>query len=108
MSNKEKKDTPKSKKNTSFLTSFLIPVLLAAGVMFPVSRTMYSGDPMMAIIPNFLLFTPFREEARNYWKQLIKIDRNVQRVPHQIPVIDAKDYSYESLRLLLKVFVILL
>jgi hypothetical protein len=58
----------------------------AAAVMFPVSRTMYSGDPIMAIIPNLLLFTPYRKEVRSYWKQLVKIET------------DAKDFTFEALK----------
>jgi hypothetical protein len=100
MSNKDKKDSSSSKpkRQTSLLKSFIFPVILAAVVMFPVSRTLSSNDPLMSIIPNALLFTPYREEARAYWKSLIKIDRNVQRVPTRIPIIDAKDYTFESLR----------
>lgn len=97
MSNKNN-DTPKPKRQSSFIKAFVLPVLLAAAVMFPISRTNYSCDPLMAIIPNALLFTPFREQTKAYWRDIIKIDRNVQRVPHRIPIIDAKDYSFESLK----------
>jgi hypothetical protein len=100
MSNKDnKKDSSsKPKKQTSLLKSFIFPVILAAVVMFPVSRTLSSNDQLMSIIPNALLFTPYREEARSLWKDLIKIDRKVQRTPTRIPIIDAKDYTFESLR----------
>jgi hypothetical protein len=94
----ESKPKRSSGNGPSLLKSFIIPVFLAAAVMFPVSRTMYSGDPIMAIIPNLLLFTPYREEVRSYWKQLVKIETGVKRVPHRIPIIDAKDYTFEALK----------
>lgn len=53
----------------------------------------------MAMVPNALLFTPFREEVKKYWREINKIDTNVHRSALQIPIIQAKDYSFESLRL---------
>lgn len=52
----------------------------------------------MAIIPNALLFTSFREEARSYWNSINKIQTKVKRAPIQIPIIEAKDYTFEALR----------
>mmetsp|Transcript_2379 Transcript_2379/g.2346 ORF Transcript_2379/g.2346 Transcript_2379/m.2346 type:complete len:383 (-) Transcript_2379:44-1192(-) len=97
-SSSEKKNNKKP-SSSSFFKSFLLPVILSIIVLFPISRTLSSGDSLIAIIPNALLFTPFREEVKAYWKQIIKIDTNVKRSPLQIPIIQAKDYSFESLRL---------
>jgi len=50
------------------------------------------------IIPNVLLFTPYRELARSYWEKLVHVDKNVHRPPIHVPTIEAKDYTFESLR----------
>ena len=52
----------------------------------------------MAIIPNALLFGPFREETRELWKKVIVVDKSLKLEPQQIPIIDAKDYTFEKLK----------
>jgi len=36
--------------------------------------------------------------CRDAWNKVVVIDKAVKREPHHIPTIEAKDYSYESLR----------
>ncbi len=48
--------------------------------------------------PNFLLFTPFREETKQLWKDTIKIDTSIHYESAHVPIIEAKDYSFESLK----------
>lgn len=76
----------------------VVPFIVALVAMFPVYKTLSAGDPLSHMLPNFLLFTPFRQTVKDMWPTLIKIDRNVRRTHHQIPEIDAKDYTFESMR----------
>mmetsp|Transcript_15368 Transcript_15368/g.23137 ORF Transcript_15368/g.23137 Transcript_15368/m.23137 type:complete len:369 (+) Transcript_15368:50-1156(+) len=88
----------KKRSVCSALMTFVIVPLVAAIVMIPILRTRQAGDSLLHIIPNALLFTSYREEARSFWNQFNNIDRSIKRAPIQIPIIDAKDYSFESLR----------
>eukprot|EP01031_Cornospumella_fuschlensis_P039930 gene39930-48626_t len=74
----------------------VVPVLLA--VLFPVWKTLQCQDPISFILPNLLLFTPFREEARALWFKLVKINTKIIRQPSHVPVINAADYTFEALR----------
>lgn len=73
--------------------------LLAAFVAFlPAYWTWLATDPLSFMYPNFLLFTSYREEARNAWSKLVKIDESIEYDSPHIPIIAAKDYTFESLR----------
>ena len=72
--------------------------MLGLALLVPVLKTYFAGNPLSYMYPNFLLFTPFREEARQAWKDILIVDTAVKRAPTQIPTIDAADYSFESLR----------
>lgn len=73
--------------------------LLGLLVAIPAFRTRLAHDPLSYLIPNALLFTPFRELTRSYWdKVLIKVDKNVKRPPIHVPTIAAEDYTFESIR----------
>jgi hypothetical protein len=65
---------------------------------YPAIRTRNARNPLSFMIPNFLLFTPFRDLTRSYWNSLLKVDTAVKREPLHVPIIEAKDYSFESLR----------
>ncbi|RYG67867.1 hypothetical protein EON64_06485, partial [archaeon] len=82
--------------NGSYLQYALVPVLLA--VIFPLWKTMQSSDPISFMLPNLLLFTQYREEARALWFKLVKVDTKIIREPSHVPVINAADYSFETLR----------
>lgn len=73
--------------------------VLAISIGLPILNTVvFSGDALDTIIPNALLFTSFREEARALWQKTVFIDKNVKREPTHLAEIEAKDYSFESLR----------
>jgi hypothetical protein len=78
------------------LTSTQILVIIVA--LVPVYWTILSGDPLVHMYPNFLLFTPFREEVRALWLKHLVIDKGVKRTPTHIAEIQAEDYSYETLK----------
>jgi hypothetical protein len=78
--------------------SFTVLKMLGLALLVPVLKTLFAGDPLSYMYPNFLLFTPFREAAKDAWKQVLHVDTAVQRAPTQIPSIQAEDYSFESLR----------
>jgi len=64
-----------------------------------VIKTFLAGDPMSYMYPNFLLFTGYRQETIAAWKKVLKVDMKVKRHHTHITEIDAKDYSFESLRM---------
>jgi len=76
----------------------LLAILVVIAAIFPVIRTKQALDPLTFMIPNALLYTPYRELAKSYWESLVKVDKSIIREPLQIPIIEAKDYSFESLR----------
>jgi hypothetical protein len=78
--------------------SFTVLKMLGLALLVPVLKTLFAGDPLSYMYPNFLLFTLFREVAKDAWKQVLHVDTAVQRAPTQIPSIQAEDYSFESLR----------
>jgi len=79
----------------SMSTLAFIGVLLA---LYPVYRTFMVGDDLSYMYPNFLLFTGFRQEAIAAWKKVLKVDTNVKVHHTHIPEVQAKDYSFETLR----------
>eukprot|EP00603_Paraphysomonas_imperforata_P007424 CAMPEP_0114429166 /NCGR_PEP_ID=MMETSP0103-20121206/9329_1 /TAXON_ID=37642 ORGANISM="Paraphysomonas imperforata, Strain PA2" /NCGR_SAMPLE_ID=MMETSP0103 /ASSEMBLY_ACC=CAM_ASM_000201 /LENGTH=361 /DNA_ID=CAMNT_0001598461 /DNA_START=24 /DNA_END=1109 /DNA_ORIENTATION=+ len=83
-------------KSSSRMSTVMWIVGLA--VLVPVMKTLFAGDPLSYMYPNMLLFTPFREEAKAAWKEVLVVDTAVKRAPTQIPEINAEDYSFESLR----------
>jgi hypothetical protein len=90
------KNNIKKAGTQSNFCSVLVAVL---AVGLPIINTViFSGDPLETMVPNLLLFTPFREEARSWWTSTVVHDTNVKREPMHLPIIDAKDYSFESLR----------
>lgn len=52
----------------------------------------------MTLIPNAMLFGPFREEARAMWKNVNVLDKSKTYEPKQIPIIEYKDYTFEKLK----------
>ena len=70
----------------------LVVFMLMAMIFVPVYRTLLSGDGVSSIVPNFLLFTPYRELAKKLWTERIIVDMNVKREPLQIASIEAKGF----------------
>lgn len=90
----DKKSTA-SQRGTSLYMLGLLGLLLA----IPALRTHLAADPLYYIIPNALMFTPFRDLTKTAWgKLLLDVDKSVKREPVHISIIAAKDYSFESLR----------
>lgn len=83
------------KPSLSFRYAVLFGVI---AVLFPILKTYLASDPLMFMLPNLLLFTPFRESCRGMWKKYVKYNTAVTFEPSEIPIIQAKDYSFEALR----------
>ncbi len=86
----------KSKKSSSLFFWATVPVVLF--VFVPVYRTLSALDPVHFIFPNFLLFTNQRNATRAYWEKHLKIDTNIIHEPTHLPVINAADFTMESLK----------
>ena len=74
----------------------VLPIVLLA--VFSAWKTWFATDPLSFMYPNALLFTSRREEARAAWSKLVKIDESIVYDHPHVPIILAKDYSFESLR----------
>lgn len=73
--------------------------VLGALLATPFARTHLGHEPFSYLIPNALLFTPFRDLTKAYWeKVLVKVDMKVNKPPIHVATIDAKDYTFESIR----------
>lgn len=86
----------KPKERYSIALVHVIVVLMA---IFPAYKTMLAGDPLIYMIPNALMFTPYREATISFWRKHKKIDKAVKREPTKIPEIKKEDFSFESLRI---------
>jgi hypothetical protein len=92
-------DNRKSKKqNGGGLFSLALKGIFLAMIAFPAWKTYKAEDPLIFMLPNFLLYTPFREATRSLWNSIIKIDKTKPIEPRHVPVIEAKDYTYEKLK----------
>lgn len=67
--------------------------------LFPVMRTFMVGDPLTYMYPNFLLFTGYREATKQAWKDVLEVSTAVKKHHTHIAEIQAKDYSFDALRL---------
>lgn len=75
----------------------LLPVLFAA--LYPVYRILQqAGDPVAYLLPNLLLFTPFRDQTRALWAKAVQINTAIKRSPTHVAVLDCKDYSFDAMR----------
>lgn len=72
------------------------------GILISMINTNMAGDPLVFMIPNFLLFTPFHHLATPVWKMIDPIERLLnlkdEHGPTPVPEIMAKDYSFSKLR----------
>lgn len=91
--------TKKSKKSGGVSCLTLVAIVFALMAAYPAFLTyQISGNPLNYMIPNFLLFTPYRNAAVNAWMKYIKIDTGVIYDHNHVPIIQAKDYTFETLR----------
>jgi hypothetical protein len=79
------------KKCTSCRNLLSLFVVLAA--LFPVWRTLRAGDPLSHMYVNLLLFTPYRDQVKQLWKDTLVFPEGVQRSMHHVPIINKEDYS---------------
>lgn len=86
---------PKS-KGSPFFNYVVLPVVIAA-VVFPIWKTIQSGDPLSYMYPNLLLFTPYRELAREAWKSVIKYPTE-KIEPTHVPTIEYADFNMEKMK----------
>lgn len=84
------------KKCSTFKNVMTIVAVLAA--LFPVYRTYMAGDPLSYMYANALLFTPWRELARETWTKTVQVDYGVKREMQHVAIIEAKDYTLETLK----------
>jgi len=77
-------------------TLVLLGVILAA---LPPLMCHMVGAPFSYMWPNLLLFTPFRELAKDTWEKTVQVSKAVKRHPTHIAEIEAKDYTFDNLRL---------
>ena len=82
----------------------VIKTLVIFLVLFPIYRLISYDQPLTYVVPNVLLFTSYRELTRSLWEKYVVVDKNVYRHPEQIPIIEAKDYTFETLRAATKDF----
>ena len=87
-------------KSAPFFNYIVIPAILAA-LAFPVYKTLQAGDPLSYMYANFLLFTPYREETRTAWKNVLKwTDKTYE--PVHVPTIEYADFTMEKMKDLTK------
>ena len=97
MSNKPEKKKSRGSNKLSYVT-VIVGIALA---LVPVIKTLIAeGDHkyLKYILPNFLLFTGYRNLTKSLWDEHLVIDTNILYEPVHIPVIEAKNYNYESLK----------
>lgn len=85
-----------SRKSSSGILGWIWIPILAAVVGY--SGLLRRVDPWHHPYADLLLFTPYRDALKAYWEKNMKIDKGVKIEPSHVPTIDAKDYTYETLR----------
>lgn len=84
----------KTKKASVWKQNFtLLLGVVGLVIVYPIFRMIQLDQPLVYILPNLLLFTPFRQVTRELWFKNVKIDKRVKFEPKQIPEIDAKDFD---------------
>jgi hypothetical protein len=83
----------KGRSCASTLVMMLLFIVLVA-----ILKTHFADDPLIYIVPNFLMFTPFREQTKAWWKHVLHVDKAVAHEPTHIAVIEAENYNMEALR----------
>jgi hypothetical protein len=86
----------KKSSSSSLFQLALVPLLIA--LVIPLYKTLQANDPITFIIPNLLLFTPFRELTRTAWNALVYIDKTKPIEPRHIPIITREEYTFEKLK----------
>lgn len=98
------KDSTTTKKSSSGGLSFwhfVVGITLANTlyiVYYSITLTLKAGDPLIFIIPNFLLWTPFRDLTYQWWEKVLKYDTTKEIPLIPIPEIKAEEYSYDKVK----------
>ncbi len=84
---------------TTLKVIVLFQAALLALIAFCAKRTVQSGDPIIYMIPNFLLFTPFPEVTQYVWSVLDPLSRlNEIKEPVPIGEIPREGFSMEVMK----------
>ena len=67
-------------------------------VVVAVRNATYAQHPLAFLIPNLLMFTPFRDATLDAWNRVLAYDKSVERDPMPIAEMDASEYSFEALK----------
>ena len=89
-----------SKQQQSINTHWLFRVSSAVGlvsIVIAVRNATYAQHPLAYLVPNVLMYTPFREATLAAWDRVLQYDR-VEKDPVPIAEMNAADYSYDALR----------
>jgi len=84
---------------TTLKVNVLFQAALLALIAFCAKRTVQNGDPIIYMIPNFLLFTPFRELTKYMWSVLDPLSR-LTDVKEPVPIgeIPREGFSMEVMK----------
>ncbi len=91
----------KKSGNIFIRLSTLVVALIVVILGLPLAiNVVIRGEPLEFIIPNFLMYTPFREATKTYWNNhvLKHIDFSQPRPYLKVPEIPASEYTFEKLR----------
>jgi len=87
-------EKPSSTSNFSIKKSLALFFLA-----FIVKRTIDAGDPVYYIIPNALMYTPFKGALYQCWKYMDPWQRlNKEHVPTHVPILTPEEFNMESLK----------
>lgn len=82
------------RENIVLLQGFILLLL----VLIPTLRLYQLDQPVVFLLPNLLLLTPWRQYTRELWFKYVNIDKRVRRAPVEVPIIEAEDYTFDALR----------
>ena len=78
---------------------YSLPIVLAYVFYFFVIEDPRMTLPSLSTLyPYLLLVTPYREENRKAWLTHVPLNKNIIRPPQPVIEIQAKDYSYETIK----------
>jgi len=93
------KESESMKKPQSKVHSKWQVALAVLAVVVAARNALCAKDPLSFLLPNVLLFTPFRDAAVSAWDRVLTYDTTKEKEPVPIPEIEAKDFSIAALKL---------
>lgn len=94
MGTKEMKTTMKS----GWLVHAATAVVGALAIIIGVRNATYANHPVSFLVPNFLMFTPFRAATLKAWDRVLEYDTSKEVEPVPIPEMNATDFTFDALR----------